>query len=75
MTGGVQTGGHMRFLGNVQYMFPFTADDMLRGVVFTDFGTVAEQYSIQSDDLRVVVGAGLLVAVPFMSQAPLDAPI
>lgn len=70
VTGGVQTGGHMRFLGNVQYMFPFTADDMLRGVVFTDFGTVEEQYSIQSDDFRVVVGAGLRIAVPFMSQAP-----
>jgi len=70
VTGGVQTGGHMRFLGSVQYMFPFTADDMLRGVVFTDFGTVEEQYSIQSDDFRVVVGAGLRIAVPFMSQAP-----
>lgn len=70
VVGGVQTGGHMRFLGNVQYMFPFTADDMLRGVVFTDFGTVEEQYSIQSDDFRVVVGAGLRIAVPFMSQAP-----
>ena len=70
VNGGVQTGGQMRFLGSVQYMFPFTADDMLRGVVFTDFGTVEEQYSIQSEDFRVVVGAGLRIAVPFMSQAP-----
>jgi outer membrane protein insertion porin family len=70
VVGGVQTGGHMRFLGTVQYMFPFTADDMLRGVVFTDFGTVEEQYSLHSEDFRVVVGAGLRIAVPFMSQAP-----
>ena len=70
VVGGIQTGGQMRFLGTVQYMFPFTADDMLRGVVFTDFGTVEEQYSIHSEDFRVVVGAGLRIAVPFMSQAP-----
>ena len=68
--GGVQVGGHMRFLGSVQYMFPFTADDMLKGVVFTDFGTVEEDFSMSSDDFRVVVGAGLRIAIPFMSQAP-----
>ena len=60
----------MRFLGSVQYMFPVTADDMLKGVVFTDFGTVEEDFSMSSDDFRVVVGAGLRIAIPFMSQAP-----
>ncbi len=67
---GVRVGGHHRFLGTVQYLFPFTADDMLKGVVFTDFGTVEQDYNIDPDNFRVVVGAGLRISMPFMSQAP-----
>ena len=67
---GVRVGGHQRFLGTLQYLFPFTADDMLKGVVFTDFGTVERDYNIDPDNFRVVVGAGLRISMPFMSQAP-----
>ena len=67
---GVRVGGHQRFIGTLQYLFPFTADDMLKGVVFTDFGTVERDYNIDPDNFRVVVGAGLRISMPFMSQAP-----
>ncbi|MDB4863513.1 BamA/TamA family outer membrane protein [Pirellulaceae bacterium] len=67
---GIRVGGHQRFLGTLQYLFPFTADDMLKGVVFTDFGTVERDYNIDPDNFRVVVGAGLRISMPFMSQAP-----
>jgi outer membrane protein insertion porin family len=67
---GVRVGGHQRLLGTLQYLFPFTADDMLKGVLFTDFGTVEQGYDIHSDNFRVVVGAGLRISMPFMSQAP-----
>lgn len=68
---GVVVGGELRFLGSVEYMVPLTADDMLRGVFFTDFGTVEEQLSIHSEDFRAVVGFGLRVSVPMMGPAPL----
>ncbi len=67
---GVRVGGHQRFIGTLQYLFPFTADDMLKGVVFTDFGTVEQDYNIDPDNFRVVIGAGLRISMPFMSQAP-----
>ena len=68
---GVIVGGELRFLGSVEYMVPLTADDMLRGVFFTDFGTVEEQPTIHSEDFRVVVGFGLRVSIPMMGPAPL----
>src|SRR5690606_34448119 len=37
---GVETGGNFQWLNSLQYLFPITADDMLHGVVFCDFGTV-----------------------------------
>ena len=53
-------------LGN---QFPLMADEMIRGVVFTDFGTVDEDVSL--DDFRVSVGAGLRVTIPAMGPVPL----
>jgi len=67
---GVQVGGNMRFLGTLQYMFPVTGDDMLRGVVFTDFGTVEEATRVDWEDFRVVVGFGLRISIPMMGPAP-----
>ena len=34
----------MEALGSVEYMFPLTASDTLRQVVFCDFGTVENNY-------------------------------
>ena len=37
---GMGVGGDFQLLGTAKYMFPITADDMLKGVVFVDAGTV-----------------------------------
>ncbi|MEO0587764.1 MAG: BamA/TamA family outer membrane protein, partial [Planctomycetota bacterium] len=60
-------GGNWLFLTGLQYEFPLMAD-FLRGVVFTDQGTV--QDDVGFDQWRVSVGTGLRVKVPFFGQAP-----
>jgi outer membrane protein insertion porin family len=50
-------------------MFPITADDTLRGVVFTDFGTVESNVSI--NDMRVAPGVGMRITLPAMGPAPI----
>ena len=67
----VTVGGRMMFLGSVEYLFPVTADDMLKAVVFCDYGTVEEDTDIDWDDFRVALGAGLRVAIPAMGPAPI----
>jgi len=68
---GVAVGGEFRFLGSVEYFFPLTADDMVKGVVFCDFGTVEEQIAIHGDDYRVAPGFGLRISVPALGPAPI----
>ena len=68
---GVQVGGRLMVLGGLEYMFPITADDMLRGVVFCDTGTVEQDIHITSSDYRIAVGAGLRIQVPMMGPAPI----
>jgi outer membrane protein insertion porin family len=65
----VELGGEFQWLNSVQYLFPITADDMLHGVVFCDFGTVERNVSIH--DFRVAPGAGLRITVPAMGPAPI----
>ena len=67
--GFVEVGGHFQWINSVQYLFPITADEMLHGVVFTDFGTV--EPDIEINDFRVTVGTGLRVTVPAMGPAPI----
>lgn len=62
--GGVRVGGEFQWLNTVEYMFPLTADDMIRGVLFTDFGTVEESIEINSDNFRVAPGFGFRVHLP-----------
>ncbi|UUO05884.1 BamA/TamA family outer membrane protein [Blastopirellula sp. J2-11] len=69
--GGVYTGGPFRVLGSVEYTFPITADDMLKGVIFTDFGTVQESTKFVADEFEVAPGFGLRVSVPALGQAPI----
>ncbi|MGC3967044.1 MAG: BamA/TamA family outer membrane protein [Pirellulales bacterium] len=47
----VNVGGQFQWLNTVEYMFSVTADDMIRGVVFCDFGTVEEKIEMQSRQL------------------------
>jgi outer membrane protein insertion porin family len=65
----VETGGLFQWLNSLQYLFPITADDMLHGVVFCDFGTVEPE--VQIEDFRVAPGLGLRVTVPAMGPAPI----
>ncbi len=71
VNGGVVVGGDFRFITSVEYMFPLTADDMLKGVAFCDFGTVEESVSMPAESFRVSPGFGLRIAVPMLGPAPL----
>ncbi|MEO1498095.1 MAG: BamA/TamA family outer membrane protein [Planctomycetota bacterium] len=64
-----EIGGDFMWLNTAEYMFPITADDMINGVVFCDFGTVEE--SVEIEDFRVAPGVGLRIQVPAMGPAPI----
>lgn len=66
----VQIGGQLSFLGSLEYSLPITADDMLRGVAFVDYGTVEQDIEVSSENIRVSLGLGLRVFVPAISPAP-----
>jgi outer membrane protein insertion porin family len=66
----VRVGGRFQFINSVEYFFPLTADDMVKGVVFCDFGTV-ERTTAFHDAFRVAPGAGLRINVPALGPAPL----
>ena len=68
---GVQVGGQMMFLGSLEYLFPLTADDMLRGIVFCDYGTVSPDINFSWDYYRIAPGFGFRVNVPALGPAPL----
>ncbi len=65
----VQVGGEFMWVNTVEYLFPLTADDMIHGVAFVDFGTVEENVEIK--DFRVAPGFGLRITVPAMGPAPI----
>lgn len=67
----VRIGGDLSFLGSVEYFFPLTADDMVKGTVFCDYGTVEDQIAIHSENFRVAPGFGLRISVPALGPAPL----
>jgi outer membrane protein insertion porin family len=66
---GAIVGGPFQWLNTVEYLFPITADDTLRGVVFTDFGTVESNVSV--DNMRVAPGFGMRITLPAMGPAPI----
>jgi outer membrane protein insertion porin family len=66
---GVGVGGDFMALGTVEYLFPITADDALRGVVFCDFGTV--ESDVRWGNVRVAPGIGLRISIPAMGPAPI----
>ncbi|MEM9645426.1 MAG: BamA/TamA family outer membrane protein [Planctomycetota bacterium] len=68
---GVEVGGRFQWLNAVEYMFPITADDAFKGVLFCDFGTVEQDIEINADNFRVAPGLGLRVAIPMLGPAPL----
>ena len=64
-------GGDFLMLASVEYLFPITADDALRGVIFCDTGTVEPTIDDWSDTYRVAPGFGLRIAIPAMGPAPI----
>jgi outer membrane protein insertion porin family len=68
---GVTIGGKFQWLNSAEYYFPLTADDMIRGTVFCDFGTVEKSVSLHPDEFRVAPGFGFRINVPAMGPAPL----
>jgi outer membrane protein insertion porin family len=66
---GVEVGGDFMWVNTLEYLFPITADDMIHGVTFVDFGTVEEQVEIQ--DFRIAPGFGLRITIPAMGPAPI----
>ena len=69
--GSYAIGGNFELLGSAEYMFPITADDMIRAVVFCDSGTVEPTIDNWSNDFRVAPGFGLRICVPAMGPAPI----
>ncbi|SFI39000.1 outer membrane protein insertion porin family [Planctomicrobium piriforme] len=66
---GVKVGGDFMAVGSAEYMVPLVASDAIRTVVFTDFGTVNPNVSL--DDFRVSAGFGFRLTIPAMGPAPL----
>jgi len=66
---GAIIGGPFQWLNTIEYLFPITADDTLRGVVFTDFGTVESNVSVSN--MRVAPGFGMRITLPAMGPAPI----
>ena len=69
---GVRVGGEFQWINSLEYTFPVTADDLIRGALFVDFGTVEDEIEISSDNFRVAPGFGFRVHLPF---AGLGAPL
>lgn len=69
--GDVRIGGRFEWINTVEYLFPITADDMIKGVMFVDFGTVDESVKLRSENFRVAPGVGLRVHMPAFGAAPL----
>lgn len=65
---GVEVGGQFMLLGSAEYQMPILANEMLKVVAFSDFGTV--EPDVTFDNFRVAVGAGLRIQVPGMGPVP-----
>lgn len=68
---GVVVGGNAEVLASAEYMFPITADDVLRGVVFCDTGTIQPSFNDWRDNFRVAPGFGLRIQIPALGPAPI----
>ncbi|MCY2988144.1 MAG: BamA/TamA family outer membrane protein [Planctomycetota bacterium] len=68
---GVRVGGIFKFLGSVEYTFPVTADDMLKGALWVDYGTVEQTVALYPENFRVSPGFGVRINVPALGPAPL----
>jgi outer membrane protein insertion porin family len=63
-----QIGGDFSVTGTVEVSYPLAAE-ILRGVVFTDFGTV--EHDVQIGVIRSSIGTGFRLTLPFLGQVPI----
>jgi outer membrane protein insertion porin family len=68
---GYVMGGCMEFYNSAEVIFPLTADDMIRGSVFIDTGTVESSATKWNENYRVAMGFGLRLTIPMMGPAPI----
>ena len=68
---GMGIGGCMEFFNSAELIFPITADDMIRGSVFIDTGTVESSITKWNSRYRVAIGFGLRLTIPMMGPAPI----
>jgi outer membrane protein assembly factor BamA len=61
-------GGDFSLTASAELGFPLVGEQ-LRGVVFTDMGTVEESFGIE--DWRSSVGAGIRLTLPILGQTPI----
>jgi outer membrane protein insertion porin family len=61
-------GGNFIWTGTAEVSFPLV-ENVLRGVLFTDIGTVEKD--VQIGTLRMAVGAGVRITLPFFGQLPI----
>lgn len=64
-------GGCFEFYNSAELIFPITADDMVRGSLFLDSGTVQKLASKWDDPYRVSAGFGMRITVPMMGPMPI----
>jgi outer membrane protein assembly complex protein YaeT len=64
-----EIGGEYMLLFSTEYSFPIFADT-LRGVLFTDMGTVESDFAL--NDWRVSIGAGVKLQVDYFGPVPLE---
>lgn len=69
--GSSSIGGCFEFYNSAELIFPITADDMVRGVVFVDSGTVESKISKWDQNYRVTAGFGLRITIPMMGPVPI----
>ena len=68
---GMGIGGCMEFYNSAELIFPITADDMIRGSIFVDTGTIESSITDWKSRYRVAVGFGLRLTIPMMGPAPI----
>ena len=66
---GVNVGGIMTAIGSIEYQFPWTANDKIQQVIFSDFGTVEAGYSLTQ--FRAAIGTGVRLYLPQQMFGPL----
>lgn len=66
---GVEIGGDFQLLGSIEYSMPVTANEAVRVVAFTDYGTVDD--GVTFNNFRMTVGGGLRLQIPQMGPVPI----